>query len=393
VSSLKVMSIADLHLSDGADSDEAIALQKAVQIARDEKIDYVLVNGDIFHSKSTPAQRLVFKNFLKDLDMSEVSAVVILRGNHDELDDLMIYEQLLVGDQMEVLVFQNPNTVNFNGQLLIHTIPHFNAAAIAMDATSQEQLGEEGTGYFDTLLNGIFQQVQTSETPSMVAFHGTVTDAHLDNGMIPKHDGIVLNGPLLSSLGVPVRGGHYHSAQEPHPNVRYSGSITLRNYGESGDKGVLIDECIDGVWQECRFVSLNPSQRLTIEAQYLDGRWTLLNVPETNLDLDFSEMLGFHYSIGKNTRVRFRYKVKQSEAASITCLDAVRNQILEDFGAIECKMERDLIIETAVRNESIHQATTVIDMHESWLGMKGLEDKIPAQRALYNQIIEPVGLI
>jgi DNA repair exonuclease SbcCD nuclease subunit len=391
MSSFKVMSIADIHLNGGSDSDEAMALMKAVEVARSGKVDYVLVNGDIFHSKSTPAQRLVFKGFLECLEFS-VKEVVILRGNHDEIDDLKIYECDTFG-KMDVAVFQKPGSVRFDGNLTIYAIPHFNAAALALETDSQSQMGEDGTGLFDQLLHGIFQEVHASDTPSMVAFHGTVTDAHLDNGMIPKHDGIVLNGPLLSSIGCPVRGGHYHAAQEPHPNVRYSGSITLRNYGESGDKGVLIDECIDGVWQECRFVSLEPSARVTIEAEFTDGWWSLLNVPNSEVakDFDFSEMLDFHYGDFYNSRVRFRYRVKQSEVASITDLEAIKRHIIEHKGAIELKIERDIIHETAVRNESIHQATTVLDMHEAWLGMKGLENKIPEQRRLYNEIINPVA--
>lgn len=375
MSSFRVMSLADLHLSGGADSDEALALNKAAQVARDNRVDYVLVNGDIFHSKSTPAQRLVFKNFLEDLEIS-VKAVVVLRGNHDELDDLMIYERDTVGE-LEVAVFQQPGVIQFNEEIRIHAIPHYNASAIAMDSNSLEQMGEEGTGHFDTLLNSIFNQVQSSNTPSMVAFHGTVTDAHLDNGMIPKHDGIVLNGPLLSSIGCPIRGGHYHAAQEPHPNVRYSGSITLRNYGESGDKGVLIDECIDGVWQECRFVSLNPAPRYTIEGNWENGQMEFYSDPR---DPKY-----------KGARIRFRYTVKQSDVARVD-LDDVR-EIFEKTGALELKIERDLIIETAVRSESIHQATSVIDMHEEWLKLKGLDAKVPAQRELYNRVIEPVGLI
>lgn len=390
MSSFRVMSIADIHLSGGADSDEAIALKKAVQVARDERVDYVLVNGDIFHSKSTPTQRLVFKNFLEDLEIS-VKAVVILRGNHDELDDLMIYERDTVGE-LEVQVFQKPGSLTFNDHdhsLTIHAIPHYNASAIAMDSTSQEQMGEEGTGHFDTLLNSIFQQVATSSTPSMVAFHGTVTDAHLDNGMIPKHDGIVLNGPLLSSIGCPIRGGHYHAAQEPHPNVRYSGSITLRNYGESGDKGVLIDECIDGVWQESRFVSLNPAPRLTIEAEWGRQPLQLSDSEEWNRPQWFFKPSDFDFEPG--ARVRFRYKVKQSDIATVD-IETIK-KIMEEKQVRELQIERDLIIETAVRSESIHQATSVIEMHEEWLKLKGLDAKVPAQRELYNRVIEPVGLI
>ncbi len=380
----KVMSIADIHLNGGMETDEAQALMKAADIAIAEEVSVVLVNGDVYHSKSTPVQRMVFRSFIRELREGG-STVLILRGNHDEKDDLQLFDDR----DAEIYVSEAPEEITVfypGGVLYVHTIPHYNAAALALSSGSINDLGETGTGLYDQLVHKIFNSVRSYPGPSMVAFHGTVTDAHLDNGMIPKHDGIVLNGPLLSSIGCPVRGGHYHAAQEPHPNVRYSGSITLRNYGESGDKGVLIDTYENGAWLEPRFVSLEPSARITIDAEWVPGLGFLVNDDEAKDHTLFQNALLKCEFTG--ARVRFRYKVKQSEVASVDT-DYIK-QWFADAGVRELKIERDLIIETAVRSESIHQAHTVLDMHEAWLGMKNLEAHVPIQRALYDQIVNGI---
>lgn len=380
---LKVLSLADIHLCGGPETDEAQALLKVVEIAEEHRITVLLINGDVFHSKSTPAQRWVFKDFLERIIRRGIE-VLILRGNHDEELDLTVYES------HSVFVYEKPGKICLDG-LTIHTIPHHNAGAIALQVNSQSEMGDTGTGLYDQMIHAIYNEIKTTEGPSMVAFHGTITGAHLDNGMIPKHDGIVLNGPLLASLGVPVRGGHYHAAQEPHPNVRYSGSITLRNYGESGDKGVLIDTWEDGEWIGCEFVSLNPAPRITIETEWI----TNVGLSDTVNYIFYGEgPCGFCWNsepakpFYKGARVKFRYKVKQSEVPTLD-LDEVK-AFFESAGVRELKLERDLIIETAIRSESIQQAQTELDMHLVWLESKGLGQHKDTQKGLYQQICEGI---
>ncbi len=385
-----VMSIADIHLTGGFETDEAQALMKAAQVAKDEDAQVVCVNGDIYHAKSTPIQRAVFKQFLNRLTEADIS-VVILRGNHDEEGDLSVFHD----PQRNIHVFEQAGNVqlgvhNSDWDLVVHAIPHFNAGKLALEAQSLADLGETGTGLFDQIINGIFNEVRATDHASIVLFHGVVDGAHLDNGMIPKQDGIHLNGTLLAALGCPVRGGHYHEAQESYPNVRYSGSITLRNYGENGDKGVLIDTYEQGKHTECRFVSLAPSARITIDAEWVAELSSFLVEEAEDHDSYNLETVVNSENL-QGARVRFRYKIHQSEVATLD-LGPTR-RLFEDAGVRELKLERDLIIETAIRSEAMQKANSVIEMHETWLQLKGLEEKIPSQREAYNRIvtgIEPV---
>ncbi|MGB1270596.1 MAG: metallophosphoesterase family protein [Endozoicomonas sp.] len=382
----KVMHIADIHLCGGPETDEAKALMKAVEIVHREKVELVCLNGDIYHSKSTPEQRLVFLEFIRKCLQSRAS-VIILRGNHDEKDDLKVFQYW-----DRVHVFEEPGDFSHffkDGSALdIHTIPHFNAAALALQHGDQASMGDTGSSLFDDIIEGIRQEIHRFDGPSMVLFHGSVTEAKLDNGMIPKQDGIMLNGPLLSSLGVPVRGGHYHAHQEMHPNVVYSGSITLRNYGETGDKGVVIDTW-DGEWKPFDFISLEPSSRFTVEADFIslageEPFFQMASGDFCNPGVLYPKLQDLISECFKSARVRFRYKVKQSDIPKMD-LEPVK-QFFWEAGVREVKFERDLVIETAVRSESIQSATTVFDHHKEWLCMKGLDDKIESQKEVYSEV-------
>ncbi len=114
-------------------------------------------------------------------------------------------------------------------------------------------------------------------------------------------------------------------------------------------------------------------QRVTIEAEFLNGVFEFFNDPT-------SEKI-------KGARVRFRYTVKQSEVAKVDLAEI--KGIFEKAGVRELKIERDLIVETAVRSESIHQANTVLDMHLCWLEQKGLMEQIANQTNLYNAVVNP----
>ncbi len=385
----RVASIADIHLTGGFNTDEAEALLRAADLCVYDSVSAVLVNGDVYHSKSTPEQRLVFLEFLHRLTSAGIQ-VVVLRGNHDERHDLEVFSPM-----DDVYVFEEPGEAHLcirgtDDILAVHTIPHFNASKLAFESESLDRMGETGSNCFEDIIEGIRQSIAGHGRCSMVAFHGTVSGAMLDNGMIPKCDGIELNGELLSSLDVPVRGGHYHLYQEVAPNVVYSGSITLRNYGESGDKGFVVDTWNGQSWEPHEFISLEPAKRITVEAEWItqetdgDPYFYIISDELVSKEILYPKLEDLFCEVFKNARVRFRYKVKQSELASVDVEPVKR--FFEEAGVREIKLEKDLIIESAVRSESILKATTTVENLKAWYTLKGLETKIPRQLEVYNEV-------
>lgn len=354
---MKILCVADIHLRGGFESDEADALLKVVDIVQDRGVDLVLVNGDVFEAVSTPSQRLVFHTFLNQLRDLAVKTVV-LRGNHDQPKDLMVFHD---GDA--VRVHETPERVLmplYGGNLQILTIPHFNAGAVALKEQTLPDLGESGTGLFSQILADYFQKVRSHDGPSLVAFHGTISGAKLDNGHIPRENGIHLNATELTALGCPVVGGHYHACQEVAPGVWYSGSLTRQTYGESeGDKGVLLFEYANGAWLAPEFISLNPTPMHLIEAEWIehDGEPCMNYLRIPSIEPEF-------YT---NARVRLRYEVDQQLLPTVNLSDP--HGLFAQ--AKELKIEQVVKITAAVRSEEMAQAESVEDCLKVWLDSKG----------------------
>jgi DNA repair exonuclease SbcCD nuclease subunit len=356
---MKVLCLADIHLRGGFDTEEAEALMKVADIAVERDVDLVMVNGDIYEAKSTPIQRLVFRDFLR----KHGKPTIVLRGNHDEPNDLAIF-----GWEDLTVVHEQPGDERVpcqDGDMLqVLTIPHFAAGAVALQESSLADLNETGTNLFDRILDDIFQKVRAYDGPSLVAFHGVVSGASLDNGFIPKENGIHLNLQRLAAIGCPVVGGHYHAAQNVGAaigaQVWYSGSLTRQTFGESeGDKGVLLFE-YDGQWHEPEFISLNPTPMILIDAEW--GRHEIQ--PEDGPQWFFKPQ-----DIPKGARVRFRYKVRQSDLATVD-LAPIR-QWMEEVGVRELKVEQIVEVTTAVRCSEIVEAETVEKCFEVWGLAKG----------------------
>lgn len=381
----KIMALADIHLRGGQETEEARALMRAARIARDEAADLVLVAGDVFHAQSTPAQRLAFKRFLDEV-RGGGARVLILRGNHDQPEDLMVFEDR--ENHPRVFVHEVPDNIGFSygdgdgDGVRVLTIPHFNAGGLAAGAERLSDVDETGTGLFDALLDDYFQTVRDSGSPFIVAFHGVVSGAQLDNGMIPRQNGIHLNLARLMALGCPVIGGHYHSRQNVGGQVWYCGSITRQNYGETDDKGVSIWEW-DGQRWDTRFISLDPAKRITINAVSRGGEWQiesgLIQTANGYDELPPVDLNGAY--------VRILYTVRQSE---IPLVDLAAFPAALELAA-EVKWERQVIPESASRSEAIMTASTVWEHHEQWLEQRRLGERVPAQRALWDELFGLVG--
>lgn len=334
---MKVLHCADLHLKGGFKTREAEALMKVSGIALEEKVQLVCVNGDIFDSRSTPEQRLVFRYFIDSLTNAGIP-VIILRGNHDEPMDLQVFESL------KVTVSEKPMMISIPG-LNVHTIPHFNAGGVALKKGDLSGLSDEGTGLFNDIMEGIFQSVQTSKEPSIVLFHAVVSGASLDNGMIPKQNGIHLNASKLDSIGCPVIGGHYHFRQKIGRNIEYSGSLTRQTFGEAeGDKGVLITEHDGEQWLETRFISVDPVPMVLIDAVWNGSQFTYEPVEVAGSD------------------VRFRYSVTRELLPTVD-LSHIEYDLSQ---ALTLKIEQIITSDVTARTPEIGSSQTVEEALRVW---------------------------
>lgn len=364
---MKILHIADLHINGGPETDEAVALSRAAQLAQERSVDLVVVAGDVFEGVSSPIQRLVWRAFLDTLESSGIYCVVI-RGNHDRPLDLRSFRR----SAAHCYVSEEPDEIllEIGGQKLrVLTLPHFSAASIAATETGQRDVDQIGTAAVVKILADYAQRVRSSEIPSILVAHGVVSGAALDSGRIPKNNGLHFPLESLKALDCPVMLGHYHKYQCVGGLVYYSGSTTRQTFGEAqDDKGGII-WTLDRIGWMVEFVSLSPRPHWLIDAHWDGVKWT-------NPDGEPLELLT---QIGPETKIRFRYTVAESKAASVN-LEPIR----EALGVAELHVERKLVIESAVRDARIMQAHSVEDSLRVWLEQKGVD--VEEHLSLYREI-------
>lgn len=393
--------IADIHIQGGMDSEPALALMKAADIAIERQVDVVGVPGDIYEGATTPEHRAVFKAFVQRIADSAIP-LVILRGNHDKPEDLKVFHDPI----RNIYVSEKPEAIKIRMKdgktMLIHTIPHFNAGAVALMEEDAQATNREGTNLLSDIIEGIRLEVQNHDGPALVMFHAVVSGASLDNGYIPREDGIHLSLQALMTIPCPVIGGHYHDHQnvrpeprELHPgtNVWYTGSPTRQNYGEAkGDKGCMIVAWPDGrgpgEWKnDYEFVSLAPAPMLLLDC-YISGGEDKTD-PETgeikpSLQFDFQPALQnpTEYS---GALVRFRYHIPQILMAHLG--DFVE-QMKDHFRlAKKLKIEPVPQVTTAVRCVQIVETETVEDALLVWMDAKGIVDERPHCMRILQEIM------
>lgn len=366
---MKILHCADIHLRGGMDTEEAQAFMTVADMAVDHDADVVVVAGDVFEAKSTPEQRLVVKLFL---DHVAPRPVVIIRGNHDEAKDLMIFDDRQNG----VYVSEVPETLDLvtrAGQLQVLTFPHFNAGALAQVVDNQMDLGDEGTGLFDNLMDRAWNEIKTFEGQSIVVFHGMVDGACMDNGYIPRQNGIHFSKARLESFDCPVMGGHQHQRQSVGFWIEYPGSITRQTFGESGDdKGAILWTFGPMEEWDTEFLSTHPIPMDTVDATWTPAGW------------DYPQEDPAAYD---GARVRVRCHIPQAYMAEA---HAAMDALLADFRhARDLKVEKLIDVTTAVRCEAIKSATTLWDELLVWMNAKGVApDLVEAAAAEFESLFD-----
>lgn len=251
--SMRILHTADWHL--GARlverdrlPEHAAFLDWLIDTLRREKIDALLVSGDVFDAANPPQDAVaLYFDFLKRLaDLKTVKAI-ITGGNHDSASHLNAPRELL--RRFDVHVFGHPgeNLVDLGG-----------AVVAAVPFLRERDLRQAGTG--DTL-STVYEQVRTAirdhyatqlsacrdiaqQRPVIAMGHLTVLGATTSDSERDIHVG------NLGSVGADIFSGfdytalgHLHRPQRVAGNetIRYSGSPIPLSFSEAADnKSVVI---------------------------------------------------------------------------------------------------------------------------------------------------------
>ncbi|AZI42949.1 exonuclease SbcCD subunit D [Deinococcus psychrotolerans] len=255
---MRVLHTADFHAGRtlrGYDRTPEIrdALNEIVGLARSEKVDAVLVAGDLFDTVNPPAdaEAAIFAFFLALRDAGIPS--IVIAGNHDSASRLSGLSGLLgwVGVQVVAQPSHDPRqmirTVETRSgeKLVVGALPYLSERRLvkAADVMGAEvglwrQKYREGMKFFLGQLAAGFE----AGAVNMLMLHATLDGAVAsgsDRGM--QFD--LTNAYTVSPLQLPAAAqyvalGHVHKPQElgASPLACYSGSIIQLDFGEGGEK-------------------------------------------------------------------------------------------------------------------------------------------------------------
>jgi DNA repair protein SbcD/Mre11 len=93
-----VLHTSDCHLGTSESGDEEAAFERAIARARDERVDAVLIAGDLFDHVRVSDETL---RWTAEQFGRLVCPVVVIRGNHDVVDGRSVHERLMTATGLE----------------------------------------------------------------------------------------------------------------------------------------------------------------------------------------------------------------------------------------------------------------------------------------------------
>ncbi len=374
---MKLLHTADWHVGRtirgrSRDDEHRQVLVEIAAIARDEKVDLILVAGDIFDTAapSPAAEEIVYRALL---DLAEVAPVVIVAGNHDNPARLRAVAPLLSLGRVRVgAAIARPD----EGGILdlpdlavrIALVPFIGKRGIVrveeiLRLGQAERIGEYAERVADILQALTFGM--TADTVNLVLSHLMVAGGVPGGGERTAH----LFDYSVPALAFPghisyVALGHLHRPQKvsaPLP-MWYSGSPLQLDFGEGEDRKAVI------------LVEAEPGLPVVVSTRDLKGGRHLRTLRGTLAQIEaMADKVGDAY-----------LRIELEEAARAGLADEVRALLPE---AIEVRLAASLNAESA-RDLPQRLGRDPSELFRDYLGVKKVED--PRLIALFDELLVEV---
>lgn len=361
---IRIAHASDLHCCERMRLDDWTALHSTLvdQIA-EAHCDLTLLTGDLFHAKSTPAERNAMARFLTALATD--CPVVIVKGNHDAAGDLDIFAGLEAVHEITVWDRPGTNVVHLDAQtaVAVVSLPWIDKAHLVAgleattDAETTRNLTIDAARQMLTVLRAHASQARDMGYVPILAAHVMVGGSETSTGQTLIGTTVELSPSDLLDVGCEYAAlGHIHRAQSWHEGrVAYAGSTWRQNFGEEEAKGWRLVTIEDGRFAGAEFVELPARRIVLIEAEFDPRDDSLIDVG----------------AIGNGDLVRYRYRIKAEDLHRVND-EALRLHLLS-LGAHEVKLEAVIVQETRVRSEAIVTARDNLARVKAYLDAKGIE--------------------
>lgn len=322
---MRILHTADWHLGarlvERSRHDEHVQfLDWLVETLRNEKIDALLVSGDIFDAANPPQEAVaLYFDFLKRLADLKTVKTIITGGNHDSASHLNAPRELLKHFDVHVFGHAGERNVVDLGGAVVAAVPFLRerdlrqAAAGETITAVQDQVRHAIRVHYSSQL--IACRAVAKGRPVIAMGHLTVIGASTSDSERDIHIGNLgaIGAELFDGFDYTAL-GHLHRPQQVGGigTIRYSGSPIALSFSEAGDtKSVAILDT-NGMKIELLQVPLAKQlvriiasrDTLAADLQYLpDGSWAEITVkldaPEFDLDRQVREAAAGRFEVLK----------------------------------------------------------------------------------------------
>lgn len=366
---MKIAIVADSHFDEHSRFDECVDLHDWIaDDCLERGANLLLHAGDIFERRSTPMERIKVAEWVRFV--ARRIPVVIVRGNHDQVDEHELWTML--GTTERVHIEQAASAVVVAG-----------VAIGCMAWPRKAFLDASGADQKTTLqavLRGLGQQMAEHDGPRILLAHAMVRGSQTSTGqeLIGCELELGLDDLALADADLYAL-GHIHAHQwwdvAGAPAI-YPGSPRRANFGELEPKGYVVAEfdtsfcgCSHG-WKRgncpmCgnrgalhwEFIETPATPMIHLEAEWFDDHVGLPGdvIVEAGLTDDWKRA----DVSGSEVRLRYRVPVDRREAARARANEA--RDTLRGAGAVSVKLEEVVIATTRARTPEVARATTLPD--------------------------------
>ncbi len=366
---LTFLHTADWHAdSDPAKQEKLIrSLEFITGYVAKSDITAIIHAGDIWERKQSYTDNSgvpIVIEYLRKMS-KYVEHIFITKGNnhHDEPGSVALLHQIEPNihayERPAVLAVGRNQVTMLNGELnpyfqhpeyLISLVPYPTKAALVGDQSidnNNTQFLEEFENIFEAI--GMYRD-NFPTLPHLLAFHGNVMGSRLSSGQALLGQDIIVSPTTLRKAKADYYAlGHIHLAQNIADDIRYSGSIYNKSWGETEQK----------IFNTVSFSEVDPERNMLIEAVRIENARPMITV-EGHYDFERSKWV-FNGSFEKleDAEYRFRFKIGEEELKALTIdkIDELK-RIFNDG----VRIEREIIpMERESRSEKIMNCKSLYD--------------------------------
>lgn len=266
---MKLLHLSDLHLGKRVNGfsmleDQRVILTQIVDLAEEEKVDAVLLAGDLYDKPVPPAEAVtLLDRFLTRLSGGGIP-VFAISGNHDSPERLAFATRLLAGEGIHLTAqYQGPQPPfllqDEYGDVAIYALPYLKPALVRhWNPEADIASYEEAVSY------ALGQWAVDKTRRNVLLAHQFVTGGVTCESEERSVGGVdQIPAPLFAAFDY-VALGHLHGPQSVgRPTLRYSGSPLKYSFSECGhEKSVTLVTLKEKGQVEIQALPLTPCRDL-----------------------------------------------------------------------------------------------------------------------------------